>query len=546
MSFSQVPGNPYVDAGPDKFVACGDTCTDITAEFFDIGDTSTYTVGQIFYNPPFPFNGLANSMNPDVDDRWSGVEDLPFDLCFFGSIRNEFQVGSNGVLTFDVDPNNTFNAWSFDGDLPNNTEAALSEANVFTPVHDLDPTKPGNEEIGYEVIGAAPNRVLVLSYYEVPLFGSGCSEKSTQMVVFYETTNIVDIYIKNKPTCTWNSGNAALGIQNNAGTVAHVPPGRNTSDSPWTAENEAWRFYPAGPSVVTFEWLDAAGNVIGTDPTINVCPNGSEIYTAKATYTSCNGEEVVVTDEIRVSVPSEAVIASPPLDLNQCDDGTGPGIFDLTQNNAVVRGGQGANFPVTYHHDQLAAETGVGEIDPDNAYPIVGTSEIIWVRIEDPSGSCYAVDSFEISFATVEATQPATPHYICDQDENGQEPINLEASFNSIILNGQAPLSFSVTYHDNPGDANSGNNPFPQPYTVAAASTTIYGRVESNQDPDCFETTDFEIILDTPPTINPTPDPLIACDDDSNGFTDFFLHTADDDITGGDPTLTVTYHYTEL
>nr|MDS1299816.1 hypothetical protein [Aequorivita sp. S2608] len=45
---------------------------------------------------------------------------------------------------------------------------------------------------------------------------------------------------------------------------------------------------------------------------------------------------------------------------------------------------------------------------------------------------------------------------------------------------------------------------------------------------------------------NPTPDPLIACDDDSNGFTDFFLHTADDDITGGDPTLTVTYHYTEL
>mgnify|MGYP000707645365 CR=1 FL=1 len=40
---------------------------------------------------------------------------------------------------------------------------------------------------------------------------------------FYETTNIIDIYILNKPSCpTWNGGNAAVGIQNDAGTEAFV------------------------------------------------------------------------------------------------------------------------------------------------------------------------------------------------------------------------------------------------------------------------------------------------------------------------------------
>ncbi|MGO3181355.1 MAG: T9SS type B sorting domain-containing protein [Aequorivita sp.] len=624
LSYGQAPGNPFVDAGEDQVVDCSVGCTDITADFLDIGDTSTYRVGQILYNPPFPFNGLANSMNPDFDDRWTGVEELPFDLCFFGVIRNEFQVGSNGVLRFDVDPNNTYNAWGFDGDLPNNVEAALSEANVFTPAHDLDPTKSSSEEIGYEVIGTAPNRVLVLSYYNVPLYSCN-SELATQMVVFYETTNVIDIYIKDKPTCSWNGGNAALGIQNDAGTTAIVPPGRNTSDSPWTANNEAWRFYPDGPSVVTFEWLDETGTVIGTTPTINVCPSGTEIYTARATYTSCNGDVVVVEDEVEISliadfevdlgpdistcsddpivldadtgVPtvsyewfyngvvipgetnatytvnapdsgtytavatdndcsvsddieitflSQPIIASPPEDLFICDDGTGSGIFDLTENNNVVRGTQDPAFPISYHHDQLAAENGTAPIIPDDAYQIVGNSEVIWVRIEDSTETCYAIDSFEISFESVTATQPDTPYYMCDQDDNGEESINLAAVFSDIIRDGQSPLLYTVTYHANLGDANTGDNPLPQPYIVNTSPVTIYARVENNNNTDCFETTEFEIILDTPPTVNETPDPLVACDSDSDGFTDFFLHNADDDITGGDPDLTVTYHYTLL
>ncbi|MDP2687869.1 MAG: gliding motility-associated C-terminal domain-containing protein [Aequorivita sp.] len=325
-AFAQGPGSLFVDAGTDINIECGqDPCTDITANFLQTFDTSSsnYTVTSIPYNPPFPFNGLANSLNPDIDDAWSPVDNLPFDFCYFGNIETEFQVGSNGVIRFDVDPGDTgggSNAYSFDSDIPNNVEEALAEANVFLPGHDIDPSVSSTEEIGYEVLGTFPNRVLVVSYYEVPMYSLSCNSLlATQMVVFYEFSNVIEIYMQDKPSCPgWNFGNAALGIQNNDGNIAFVPPGRNTSDSPWTTTNEAWSFSPAGAPTYEFAWLDSGGNVIGTDPTINVCPDsGGSTYTARATYTNCNGDVVVLTDEILVTKSDLSMELGP--DLALCD-----------------------------------------------------------------------------------------------------------------------------------------------------------------------------------------------------------------------------------
>lgn len=445
----------------------------------------------------------------------------------------------------------------------------------------------------------------------------------TSQIVIYETTNVVEVYVEDRPSgCSWNSGYAVLGIQNQTGTQGYTPPGRNTGD--WSASNEAWRFTPNGASNVVFSWLDGDGNVIGNDPTINVCPTELvTTYTAQAVYTNCNGEEIIDTDEITITkvadftvdlgedietcdrdnytldadpgvtgvtyqwfrnglaIPGatsstytviapnsgtyavevadgvcvvrdeieitylpQPIIASPPRDLYICDDGTTPGIFDLTQNDPLVRGGQDPAFNITYHNTQAAAEAGTPFINPANAYPIVGSSEIIWVRIENATGTCYAIDSFEIVFSTATATAPPSPYYICDQDENGEEPINLNAVFSSVILGSQSPLEFLVTYYDNPGDATAGTNQLPQPYLLTASPTTIYARVENRSNRDCFETTQFEIIMDTPPVINPDPAPLVVCDPDNDGFAPFDLHLADGDITLGDGSLTVTYHPT--
>jgi gliding motility-associated-like protein len=340
-SFGQGPGSLFVDAGPDMNIDCGSGgCTDITATFLETFETfsATYTVDSVPYTPPFAFDGLANPLNPNIDDAWSGVDTLPFDFCYFGNLEQEFQVGSNGVIRFEVDPTDTSNGWSFTEDLPNNSNPTLGEANIFTPGHDIDPSASSTEEIGYEVLGEYPNRVLVVSYYEVPLFSGACNALlATHMVVLYEFSNVVEVYIQDKPTCpTWNDGNATLGIQNNAGDVAYVPPGRNTSDSPWTTNNEAWRFSPSGVETYVFEWLDASGTVIGTTPTINVCPqNGGEIYTARVTYTNaCNGDVVVLTDEVEVTTTTTF-----SLDLGGDQEFCDQSSYDIT---ATISGSTGS------------------------------------------------------------------------------------------------------------------------------------------------------------------------------------------------------------
>ncbi|MRT16564.1 hypothetical protein F3C99_06300, partial [Vitellibacter sp. q18] len=230
----------------------------------------------------------------------------------------------------------------------------------------------------------------------------------------------------------------------------------------------------------------------------------------------------------------QPVIASPPLDLDICDDGTNPGIFDLTQNNSVVRGGQNPLFEITYHHSQLEAQGDANPIIPANAYPIVGSSETIWVRIEEPSGTCFAIDSFEISFDAASATPPASPYHLCDYGTPGQEIIDLNAIFDAAILNGQAPAQYTVTYHSSPADAGAGINPLPRPY-ILTASQFIYARVQSNSVPSCYATTQFYIELSPVPIANPAPD-MKQCDFGTTNGT-FLLTDQDPYILGGQDPL---------
>lgn len=393
LSFSalgQAPGNPNVDAGPDITIDCAaGGCTDINAAFLDIGETDTYTVSQIDYTPPFAFDGLANSLNPNIDDAWSPVADLPFDFCFFGDVITQFQVGSNGVIRFDVDGTDTSNDWSFTDNLPNNSDDALGEANVFLPGHDIDPSASDTEQIGYEVIGTAPNRVLVVAYFEVPMFSGSCNNLlATQMVVFYETTNVIDVYIQDKPVCpSWNDGNAVVGIQNNDGTIAFVPPGRNTSDSPWETTNEAWRFTPAGASVTDFTWMDESGAVIGDTPTINVCPSGTQTYTAQVIYTNCNGDVVTVSDDINV-ISNQNFTLDLGNDQTLCDGDTFEIVPTLTGNTA------GATYLWS-----TGETTSTITVDTTNTYSLTVTV-----------GSCSTTDSITVTF-----TDPPTVDLGMDQ-----------------------------------------------------------------------------------------------------------------------------------
>lgn len=297
-AFAQGPGCPNVSAGGDVELDCGEPCTELTASYLDTGETSSYAVSTIPYDPPFPFTG-GTPVSVDTDDVWSDAIQLPFDFCFFGETYTEMVIGSNAVISFDLLSNNpgSYCTWSFDESVPS---ANLFSAAIFGPYMDVDPSVAGSGRINWTVFGEAPCRTMVVNFPGIPYWS--CEDlKLTSQVVIYETTNVVEVYVENRSNqCSWNDGNAVIGIQNKNGSQGYTPPGRNTGN--WSASNEAWRFTPNGTSNVVFSWLDANGTVIGTESTISVCPTeASTVYTAQAVYTNCNGDVVTESDDVTVT-----------------------------------------------------------------------------------------------------------------------------------------------------------------------------------------------------------------------------------------------------
>ena len=292
-------------ANPAAVMCSASTCTDLEATYLQLNQATNYTVSSIPYAPPYQYSCLQNPVSVNVDDKWSPIINLPFDFCFYGNNYNKCLIGSNGTITFDT-TNNTpsgYSTWSFNTDLPS---TSLFKNSIFGVYHDIDPGVGG--EVGWELITLNTGcRALVASWNNIPMFSSTCnSSLYTGMIVLYENTNVIDVFIKEKNVCsTWNSGNAIVGVQNSTGTAAVVAPNRNGLSTNWTVTNEAWRFIPSGPSLTSIQWYEGngiTGTQLGTTDIINVCPSVTTTYTAEVTYALCNGTNLKYRDNVVVTV----------------------------------------------------------------------------------------------------------------------------------------------------------------------------------------------------------------------------------------------------
>ncbi len=289
LIFSQAPGCPDIQVA-NATVDCNNPCVDLIAEYLHTGETTNYQVDSITYNPPYPFTG-GTSAFVGTDDIFSGIVNIPFDFCFYGNIYNQLVVGANGLISFDISLANMNCNWSYSATIPSSpTITGPYENSIHGAYLDINPAVGG--DINYATLGTAPCRTFVVNFNAVPDFGCN-NQLITQQIVIYETTNAIEVYIENKPTCiSWNSGNAIIGIQNIGATQGICPPNRNTGS--WAASQEAWRFTPNGTSNYIIEWFDNNGVSLGSGDTLNVCTQNQTNYTAQITYTSCNGN--IVTD----------------------------------------------------------------------------------------------------------------------------------------------------------------------------------------------------------------------------------------------------------
>lgn len=299
-------------ADPATINCAAPTCVDLEATYLQMYQTTSYTVSSIPYNPPYQFSCLANPVSVNTDDVWSPVVTLPFNFCFYGNSYSSCIIGSNGMLSFNTANAGGASGYSFSNDLPSTTGALFANT-IYGVYHDIDPSVGG--KVGYELITLNTGcRALVASWSDVPMFSDN-SILYTGMMVLYENSNIIDVYIQeknidNNNVFPWNGGNAIVGIQNAAGTAAVVAPNRNGLSTNWTASSEAWRFTPSGPSIASIKWFEGSGTTgtqLSTSNTLNVCPFTTTTYTAEVTYTLCNGTTIKLIDETTVTVTNGKV-----------------------------------------------------------------------------------------------------------------------------------------------------------------------------------------------------------------------------------------------
>ena len=213
----------------------------IVVSVFAWGDTDAgYVCESIDFDNTLNYQ-LSNEIILPKDDCWGKKFDLsfnnptppgipPFAFHFYDQEYVSVVPNSNGSLRFlrvpsdwndCVTPDNASptdpSAWKYcsyatSQTLPDTRSSWGSNGSpvlnaVMTPFHDIHfgtsassngcSTYPGH--MYFEIQGEYPCRKILLSYYQVPLFGgsSHCTEQgiATHMAVLYETTNVMEFYI---------------------------------------------------------------------------------------------------------------------------------------------------------------------------------------------------------------------------------------------------------------------------------------------------------------------------------------------------------------
>jgi gliding motility-associated-like protein len=271
--------------GPDQILPCGVGTTTLTADLSQCGpggpgpkQTTDYAVTSIPYVAQVN-NGTNLFM---TDDSQQGPFNIGFNFCFFGQTYTQFYIGSNGWISFSGGQPTTFTS------SPIPTANPLVPKNcIMGPWQDWHPGIGG--QIKYQTVGTAPCRKLIVSWIGVPMF-SCTGNQGTFHIVIHESTNYIDNYIQDKPDCqVWQGGTSVEGIHNAAGTIGIPVPGRNSTV--WTANNDAWRWTPNGPTVnAVLTWYRIGNpNPIGTGLTLNVTPPAAGAsYTCRFVYPICN------------------------------------------------------------------------------------------------------------------------------------------------------------------------------------------------------------------------------------------------------------------
>lgn len=204
--------------------------------------------------------------------------------------------------------------------------------------------------------------------------------------------------------------------------------------------------------------------------------------------------------------------------------GTTTATFNLTtfEIDEIIDGQP--NIEVSYYQSENDRNK---NIPISNATDFTSIPRTIFVSALNTVTGCANNDmEFELLIDEIKLKKPTTQKK-CSLTTGNTFNLTTQESF---IANGNSELTFN--YFENEADLLA-NNPITEPenYTSTNLNTTII--VQATNKNNCNETTSLNLETTLFAAINNTPNAVITCDNDSDGFGLFNLNSVEDDILMG-------------
>jgi len=411
--------------GPDQYLPCGVTQATLFANMttcnptaIQAAQTTTYSVSNIPFAPA-PVGGTAVNLS---DDSQAGPFNIGFTFCFFGNSYTQFWIGSNGWVSFSGGQSNAFTSAGIPSGALN-----VPKNCIMGPWQDWHPGVGPNvgNYIRYQVLGTAPCRRLVISYTSIPMYQC-TTTYGTFQIILYESTNVIENHITNKPHCGWAGGTAVQGIHNLPGTIGITVPGRNSTV--WTTTNDARRYTPSGAPVnPTLTWYIVGNPVpIGTGTSIVVNPpQVGEFYSCVPEYPACYEGFNTCVNNVSNNFP-DTVFVQPGLAMSQAT------ITAPTCINGPTQISVAPNSPTNN-----VLWSGPGIQGPNNVYTVtINAGGNYSVLISNTSNTC-------TSSASITIGQSPTLNVVASS--NTMCANNFNNSLNSITLTASGAPGYTWT-----------------------------------------------------------------------------------------------------
>ncbi|TKS55596.1 PKD domain-containing protein, partial [Mesohalobacter halotolerans] len=294
---------------------------------------------------------------------------------------------------------------------------------------------------------------------------------------------------------------------------------------------------------------DAGTNPI-TDPA-NYNP-GSTSETIFVRAENINNSNCFATASFNIQIFNVEANDPGPIVLCEATGNTGISQFDLTEQNTAIFGPNqdATTHSISYHTSFADAQGGASPIpNPDN-YTNASNPQPIWARVQnitDPS--CFAIVDFTIS-VTEEPEILNPPVTLSQCSDFTATPVFDLTQYDAANLGILNAGETQITYHNTAADANTGDNPIPNPanYQPANAQEDIFIRAANVNDSECYATADFSVEFYDVEIILPLEN-LENCDDGTGTATSSFDLTSNTVTVLGpnqnSSTHNVTYYETQ-